>query len=214
MSRSLRSIKRPLVLPILALAGLSLAAVTGREPVVGAPCEGCELVFAGMPSDPPSVARIDTAGHPGEPLRIEGQVTGPDGSPAGGIVVYAYQTDAGGVYPRGATRHGALRGWARTDAQGRYAFESIRPGSYPDSEAPQHVHMHIIEPGRCTYYIDDVMFEDDPYLTAPHRARATRRGGPGIAAPVKDAGGTWVAVRDIQLGQDVPGYARCGAGAD
>ena len=53
-----------------------------------------------------------------------------DGAPAAGIIVYAYQTDATGIYPRGSTRHGRLRGWVRTDEAGRYRFDTIRPGAY------------------------------------------------------------------------------------
>ena len=109
-----------------------------------------------------------------------------------------------------AARHGRLRGWARTDASGRYAFDTIRPGAYPDGDEPQHIHLHVIEPGRCTYYIGDVLFDDDPRLTTQARvAEEHARGGSGVVHPVGSARNGWNATRDITLGSNVPGYAAC-----
>jgi protocatechuate 3,4-dioxygenase beta subunit len=202
---------------LFALASLCLgASEPAHEPVVGLPCEGCEAVFQGMPLDIPSASRIAPAGEPGEPLRIEGTVRDLDGRPAAGIVVYAYHTNARGIYPRSpspagpeAARHGLLRGWAKTDAQGRYRFDTIRPGGYPDADVPQHVHMHVIEPGRCTYDIDEALFDDDPRLTKEMRRNLTPgRGGSGITTPRREAGGRWVITRDIVLGEKIPGYPR------
>lgn len=198
------------LIAVLLSLGESPVAVA-REPVVGGPCEGCEHVFVGRPEPLESRSRIAPASATGVPMVIEGTVRHPDGTPAPGIVVYAYQTDAGGIYPRGDTAHGALRGWAHSDANGRYGFDTIRPGAYPDSNIPQHVHMHVIEPGRVTYYIDDLVFDDDPLLTPAHRKRtATGRGGSGLGHPVRDARGVWRVQRDITLGQNVPGHAANG----
>ncbi len=178
-----------------------------RERVVGLPCEGCEDVFAGMPAEILPHARIAPADEPGEALGIGGVVTDTAGKPAPGIIVYAYQTDANGIYPEADTRHGRLRGWARTDAEGRYRFDTIRPASYPGTTIPQHVHMHVIEPGRCTYYIEDVLFDDDPNLGARDRERARNgRGGSGVAVPARDDAGVWHVTRDIRLGANIPGY--------
>lgn len=204
---------------VLALGPLAARAqetgVSGTEPVIGGPCEGCEAVFQALPEMLSPRARIAPAGEPGEPMRIVGTVTRADGSPAPGIVVYAYHTDARGIYPEperpvapAADRHGRLRGWASTDEEGRYRFDTIRPAGYPDSEIPAHVHMHIIEPGCCTYYLDSIEFEDDPLLTDEEReAHATGRGGSGLVDPRRDDRGVWVVTRDIVLGHRVPGYA-------
>jgi protocatechuate 3,4-dioxygenase beta subunit len=190
-----------------------LGKVTGREPIVGLPCEGCEAVFDGIPTTLDAAARIAPAAEPGVPMRLEGTVRDATGVPAPGIVVYGYHTDASGVYPKGARatteaarRHGRLRGWARTGVDGRYRFDTIRPAAYPSRGAPEHVHLHVIEPGRATYYIDDVEFEDDPLLT-PARRRRPGRGGPGIARPRRE-NGTWVVTRDIALGRGVTGYPK------
>jgi protocatechuate 3,4-dioxygenase beta subunit len=178
-----------------------------REPIVGGPCEACEAVFEGMPAKLDWRGRIAPSTERGEPLRIRGVVRDRTGQPVAGIIVYAYHTDASGIYPPSTTRHGRLRGWVKTDANGRYQFDTIRPGGYPNSNIPQHVHMHVIEPGRATYYIDEMVFSDDPRLTAEDRKRlVTGRGGEGLVTPTRDPQGVLTVNRDIVLGQNVPGY--------
>lgn len=209
--------------PLAALAGVVLAAalasspvaaqsaatVTGDEPIVGLPCEGCELVFEGIPTELEAEARIAPTEEPGEPMRIIGTVRRADGTPAPGTVIYAYHTDSRGLYPRAATRHGRLRGWAQADEAGRYRFDTIRPAGYPSSTATQHVHMHVIEPGRCTYYIDSIEFTDDPrFMAGGGPDENDGRGGSGVVTPRREAG-VWVAERDIVLGDNVPGYEAC-----
>jgi protocatechuate 3,4-dioxygenase beta subunit len=186
-----------------------------RAPVVGS-CEGCEAVFDGLPTQLTSAARIAPANEPGEALRIEGTVRDAKGTPVPGVIVYAYHTDAGGIYPRDAhaatpagARHGRLRAWVKTDAKGHYRFDTIRPAGYPNTNIPQHVHMHVIEPGRATYSLDELLFTDDPRLTEEQRRRQSNgRGGSGIVTPRQDAAGGWLVTRDIVLGQAVPGYPR------
>jgi protocatechuate 3,4-dioxygenase beta subunit len=193
----------------LAISGANLGAdqASRREPVVGGPCEGCEAVFAGLPAKLDWRGRIAPPDEKGEPMRISGVVRDRQRQPVAGVIVYAYQTDAAGLYPSSTTRHGRLRGWVRTDANGRYQFNTIRPGGYPNTTIPQHVHMHVIEPGRATYYIDEMVFSDDPRLTTEQRKQlVTGRGGPGLVTPVRDPDGVWSVARDIVLGQNVPGY--------
>lgn len=185
-----------------------------QEPIVGLPCEGCEGVFEGLPDSLQSSARIAPEGTPGQAMRIVGIVRDKQGEPVAGVIVYAYHTDAEGLYPpndefknQAAYRHGVLRGWAKTDEKGRYRFDTIRPAGYPDTVIPAHVHMHVVEVGRCTYYIDDLLFEDDPRLTEQMRKELTLgRGGSGITSPVRDKGGNWTVTRDITLGEKIPGY--------
>ena len=206
------------------VAGLSLLVLFtvplfgAGEPIVGGPCEGCEAVFEGIPPTIGAETRIApwnlSDPSAGEPMVLSGTVFGPQGRPAAGVIVYAYHTDARGIYPApngqngAARRHGRLRGWARSDAQGGYRFLTVRPGSYPNRRIPAHVHLHVIEPGRATYWIDDVNFEDDPYLTDAERARLQRRGGGGVARASRDAAGVWQVRRDIVLGENVPGYSK------
>lgn len=205
---------------ILILFGRADAAPSALEPVVGLPCENCDLVFKGMPerSALTSVARIAPANEPGERLRIVGRTLDADGKAVAGVIVYAYHTDDRGLYPRDdrppaeRARHGRLRGWAISDKEGRYQFDTIRPAGYPDSDIPSHIHMHVIEVGRCTYWINDINFLDDPRLTAEQRRPSLGgRGGPGLAKPTRDAAGLWHVTRDIVLGKGINGYpARSG----
>ncbi len=186
------------------------AGIPSQEVIVGLPCEGCELVFQGMPKKLSSHATIADQGEPGERLRIEGQVRRQDGQLAAGIIVYAYHTNAEGIYPSDPeSKHGRLRGWVKTDENGRYSFDTIRPAGYPNTSLPQHVHMHVIEVGRCTYYIDDILFEDDPRLTPKERVQPGR-GGAAVISPVKE-GKSWRVQRDIILGKNIDGYSRCGS---
>lgn len=213
------ALRRLAILVLMGAAARVDAQGTGAqrqpEPVIGGRCEGCEAVFQGRPTELSSVARLAGGDESGEPMRIEGVVRNEVGQPVAGVIVYAYHTDAEGVYPpeerlpgTAAYRHGRLRGWALTDTQGRYTFDTIRPGSYPSRNAPAHVHMHVLEPGCCTYYIDDIHFTDDPLLTATQRRDlADGRGGGGLVEPVRD-GGRWTVRRDIVLGRNIPGYDR------
>jgi protocatechuate 3,4-dioxygenase beta subunit len=200
-------VTRAAILTALAISGSVLAEEQAKrkEPVVGGPCEGCDTVFEGMPPKLVWFSRIAPEGEPGKPLRINGVVRDKMNWPVAGIIVYAYQTDATGIYPKAATPHGRLRGWARTDEQGQYGFDTIRPGGYPDSAIPQHIHMHVIEPGRVTYFIDDIMFSDDRRLTPENRKRLAGRGGDGIVTPTVESG-ILVVTRDIYLGKNIPGY--------
>ncbi|MCB1608228.1 MAG: hypothetical protein KDI71_14760 [Xanthomonadales bacterium] len=200
---------------LLATQPLYAESAVVEVPVIGLPCQGCDEVFIRMPDRLSSQARIAATDQPGQALSIEGVVRDQAGKVAAGVIVYAYHTDADGIYPnanrtRGASgsRHGDLRGWARTDAQGRYRFDTIRPASYPDTAIPQHVHMHIIEPDCCTYYIDDIVFTDDPLLTERARNAPAKRGGRGVVTPIRDAQGVWSVTRDIVLGQGIADYGK------
>ncbi len=173
------------------------------------PCEGCGAQDA--PSTLAWHARIAPNGEPGQPLIIEGLVRTRGGAPAGGVLLYAYHTNANGVYPRrgdetgSARRHGYLRGWVRTDPSGRYRFATIKPEPYPvrfpGIGAPAHVHVTVTPPGQSEYHIDAVHFEGDRHLTSAMRARLQNNGGSGIVRLLR-AGDTLHAVRHITLNQD------------
>ena len=182
-----------------------------RAETVGGACEGCEAVHLGRPREVASRTRIAPEGEPGEPLEMAGRILRADAkTPAPGVILYVYHTDARGLYSPapGAEgwlrRHGRLRGWVKSDARGEYAFRTIRPASYPDSANPQHIHPVIKEPGVNEYWIDEFVFDDDPLLTEQHRARQNR-GGSGIVKLTR-SGGVWRGTRDIVLGLNVPGY--------
>ncbi|WP_291839079.1 hypothetical protein [Brevundimonas sp.] len=169
-------------------------------------CEGCEAVSEREPSGLPPSLRLAGPNEPGERMRLTGRVLAADGAaPVEGVVIYAHHTNAAGLYANGTTettwsrRHGRLRGWVRSDAQGRYAFDTIKPAPYPDMTMPAHVHLFLREPGRRPYYIDDVVFDGEFGVDAAYRARQEGRGGSGIVRLDRTPDGTWTAVRDIRL---------------
>lgn len=181
---------------------------------VGGPCEGCEAVFESpVPFDSLSnmVWLSDWDQHNPKRIAINGIVYKADGSPAAGVVIYIYHTDTTGVYPvKGnetgwGKRHGHLRGWMKTNEKGEYKFFTLRPGSYPGSRIPAHIHVFIKEPGRSPYWIDDYLFDNDPFLTETERKKLHQRGGDGILK-MKDVGNMVKTQRHIYLGRNIPGY--------
>lgn len=188
------------------------------DPVLGK-CEGhCTGPYEGMPDrTPDGKTRIAQQDEIGTKLVVTGRTLDSEGRARAGIIVYAYQTNKDGVYPsadppRGSfsNHHGKLRTWVRTGTDGRYTFETIRPGSYGGN--PEHIHMHVIEPGCATYQIDDVMFSGEPNLERLLKQAGWRTttpvGGSGIVS-LRESGGELRGTRDIHLGMNVEGYASC-----
>lgn len=127
-----------------------------------------EAPFPPVPSNVSSSAVIGADDEPGERLIITGTVFKPDKkTPYEGLVLYLYQTDATGVYNRsdGSWKSPRLHGWVKTDVNGRYEIRAIKPGSYPGSRNPAHIHVVVKLPGERSRWIDEFLFEDDPYLT-------------------------------------------------
>jgi protocatechuate 3,4-dioxygenase beta subunit len=195
----------------------ALPPMAPMEKVIGR-CGDCAGPFEGMPSTFTSRARIAPEDEPGEPLVLTGQVRDASGKARPNIIVYAYHTDRFGIYPNpnplrsmDSNHQGRLRGWTVTDAKGRYTFDTIRPASYPKTTEPAHIHMHVIERGCGTYFVDEVVFKDDPFLTPEAIKRVSQGyGGTAIVSPRKQ-GNTWRITRDIVLGEKIPEYRACPA---
>ena len=131
------------------------------------------------PENAPSSGDVAPPNEPGERLAVSGVVYRSDGrTPVAGASVYVYQTDARGYYrPDDAmgNRDPRLMGLLRTDPQGRYAYRTIRPGSYPGTRVPKHIHYEVTAEGQGTR-IFEIVFDDDPYVTARVREEAARPG--------------------------------------
>jgi hydroxyquinol 1,2-dioxygenase len=69
---------------------------------------------------------------PGSPTFVSGRVTGPDGRPVAGARLDVWHAAPDGLYDNQVPeREGFnLRGVFRTDAEGRYAFRTVKPSSY------------------------------------------------------------------------------------
>jgi len=193
---------------------ISGCAQTNQYPdrVVGGGCEDCQLMMEGIPASLSWQTTIADTHETGEPLIISGIIYKSDGkTPAPGVILYVYHTDSKGIYSpsmnqTSGKRHGHLRGWMKTDDTGRYQFKTIRPASYPNRQAPQHIHPIIKEPGVTRYWIDEFLFEDDPLLSSEERSRQEKRGGSGIIPLIKNENGVWIGKRDIILGMNIPNY--------
>ncbi|MEO6725556.1 MAG: hypothetical protein ABIP14_09665 [Blastocatellia bacterium] len=98
----------------------------------------------------PSKIAITSKDEPGERLIVSGKVFGKDGrTPLTGASVYVYHTDAKGLYTPDTNdnKNPRLRGYLRTDEQGRYEFATIKPGHYPNNTIPAHIHYVVTAPG-------------------------------------------------------------------
>jgi len=86
----------------------------------------------------------------GTVLDVSGRVIDRSGKPRAGARVEIWQCDAQGQYhhvggPEGDANFQGF-GFTTTDAEGRYAFRTIRPVQYP-GRAP-HIHFNVLENGR------------------------------------------------------------------
>jgi protocatechuate 3,4-dioxygenase, beta subunit len=197
-----------------ALLFLSCQAQNSNQPskIVGGRCEGCEAIHEYGSKQLTSVDTLPGFASNGEKLKISGTIYQKDGTtPAKGVILYIYHTGVGGTYEtKGdeqgwARRHGYHRGWIKTGEDGGYTFYTIRPGSYPNSNIPAHIHATIKEPDINEYYIEDYHFYDDPFLTPDLRKVNAPKAGPGIVS-LKKINDTWVAERNIILGLNIENY--------
>lgn len=118
---------------------------------------------------------------------LNGRVLNADGTAAADTVVFAYHTDRNGVYDRPAAgaHSWRLKGWAKTDRDGRFTFETIRPGPYPTRGVAAHVHFTLFTSTGGRYHGGEVKFDDDPLLTARERAESKQAGELGEVRAVR-----------------------------
>jgi protocatechuate 3,4-dioxygenase beta subunit len=150
----------------------------------------------------PSKITIAANEEPGERLIVTGQVFGPDGkTPLAGASVYVYHTDARGLYTpeTNDNRNPRLRGYMRSDAQGRYEFSTIKPAPYPNNRIPAHIHYVVNAPGHQER-IFEIVFEGDPKIDERMRADAAVEESPfSIRALTRDQQGVWRCAQDIKM---------------
>ncbi len=123
------------------------------------------------PSGAPSSGRLVSQGEPGARLRVSGVVVDAAGAPVPGASIYVFQTDHEGYYgvkPDSDNRNPRLKLFLRTDARGAWSFETVKPGSYPNSRAPAHIHFEVAASGHAPK-IFEIVFEGDPFVTAQMR---------------------------------------------
>jgi protocatechuate 3,4-dioxygenase alpha subunit len=150
-------------------------------------------------------ADLVTSDASGERIRVEGTVYDGDGAPVPDCMLEVWQADAQGHFadPR-ALQNTKFRGFGRcgTDGDGRYFFDTIKPGAVPDPDGkPQAPHLLLAVFARGMlrhlytriYFDGDAANSRDPVLTlVPVDRRATL-----IAK--RQAGGNAVYKLDLRL---------------
>ena len=118
----------------------------------------------------------------GMPCHVSGRVTDIDGGPLAGASLDVWQTNADGYYDvqqpdlQPAMN---LRGRFVTDPEGRYAFRTVKPVSYPvptdgpvgdilnrmgrHAWRPAHIHFIVTKPG-YRRLVTHIFAHDDPYI--------------------------------------------------
>ncbi len=158
----------------LALDSSQLDAQVARRACEDAEAKGSVVVVAGPE-------------EPGERLSIEGRVLDREGLPVATARVLAFHTDAEGFYSPGGMDESEARlcGVARTDAEGRFRFDTVRPGYYAEgARPPAHVHFRVVVAGREQSFT--LQFADDERL-------GSRADGDGP---------TWSSVRPVERSSD------------
>ena len=119
-------------------------------------------------------------GVEGEPAFFSGRVRTPAGTPIAGATLDLWSTDGEGWYDVQLEGKGTrARGKVKTDTQGRYAFWTVKPVSYPvptdgpvgtmllkmgrHPYRPAHTHMIVSAPGYKSV-TTHVFVDGDPYL--------------------------------------------------
>jgi protocatechuate 3,4-dioxygenase alpha subunit len=148
----------------------------------------------------------------GERIRVEGRVLDGDGQPVADSMLEIWQADASGRYAHPADQralpNAAFKGFGRaaTDRNGRFVFETIKPGAVPGpdgkTQAP-HIAVVLFSRGMLThvftriYFADETANDGDPILVlVPPERRAT------LIASRADRDGHPTYVFDIRLQGD------------
>lgn len=189
---------------------------TDKKKLVGGGCDGCELMYIGMPAN---INAVDTSAgwaEKGQKLLVTGTVFKLDGkTPAPNVIIYYWQTDNNGYYSpkkgmdEKAKIHGHIRGWIKTDENGKYSIYTIRPAPYPNDVLPAHIHLSIKEPDvKNEYYPDDINFDDDKLLIPYFKKYPQEnRGGSGVVRILLEDD-IQIAEHDIVLGLNIPNYPK------
>ena len=118
----------------------------------------------------------------GIPCHVSGRVTDVDGKPLAGASLDVWQTNADGCYDvqqPGIQPEMNLRGRFFTDPEGRYAFRTVKPVSYPvptdgpvgdvlgrmgrHAWRPAHIHFIVSKPG-YRRLVTHIFAHDDPWI--------------------------------------------------
>jgi protocatechuate 3,4-dioxygenase beta subunit len=111
----------------------------------------------------PSNTMLRTSGDKGTPLTVSGRVITVNGDVVPNATIEVWQADDDGLYDLDGYR---FRASLVPGASGKYSFESVMPGHYPQRVA-RHVHYFVTAPGHKTlstqlYFATDEVFDGNP----------------------------------------------------
>lgn len=148
----------------------------------------------------------------GQLIHVSGQVLDEDGRPVGGAVVELWQANAAGRYYNPLDQRDAPldpnfvgNGRTRTDAEGRYAFFTIKPGAYPVPNSgrwwrPPHIHFSVLGPSSLSRLVTQMYFpgewlnvHDRLIQSIPDPVAQARL--VSSAVPTSEVDGEWLAFR-------------------
>jgi protocatechuate 3,4-dioxygenase beta subunit len=179
--------------------------------LVGGPCQGCEAVLDYGDLELISYDTLPEFEKYEPKIKLTGTVYRKDGvTPAKNVIIFIHQTNQKGEYPTKKDKegwenqYGYIHAWVKTDAAGKYAFYTFKPGSY--GRSPAHIHPIILEPNGKYYWLGSYFFSDDPKLTEDHWNPKSPRGGSNGIVFLTEEDGILVGRRDFILGKNIPDY--------
>ena len=150
----------------LALAGLALPSnlvlAQGAELPPTPECRDAHDVTPRQTEGPyytpnaPERANLREPGMKGTSVALGGLVRTRSCKPVANAIVDLWHADDAGAYDNAGFR---LRGFVKTDAEGRYAFQTIVPGHYPGRT--RHYHVKVQAP-RAPLLTTQLYFPDEP----------------------------------------------------
>jgi len=169
---SLRLGRREILQKCLALGSLTILSAAFPSELIAAWEEREKLARKPTPwnelgpfykKSAPHTASLRAPGDPGIPLSVSGQVLDVRGDIVPEAKLEIWQTDHLGHYDLDGY---CYRATLISDAGGKYSFDSVMPGHYPDRVC-QHIHYLVTAPGHKTittqlYFATDPVFEGDP----------------------------------------------------
>jgi protocatechuate 3,4-dioxygenase beta subunit len=189
---------RPFKAALIASLLLAPAAFSQSPELIPRPFLAAKYI---APADAPSSIVIAGPNEPGDRMIVTGRALD-NGRPVAGVSNYAFHADADGLYARdgrpNADENARLFGTLRTDADGRYRYETIRPGGYKDL-AP-HVH-HVVNAAGYKPRLCDLWLADHPYFAHRRDAGLPLSAGPPmfVRTPTRDACGVWHVEHDLEM---------------
>jgi len=148
----------------------------------------------------------------GERIRIEGRIRDGDGQPVDPALIEIWQADANGRYAHAADTRAEIEpdgnfsgfGRAVTDADGRFTFDTVKPGAVPGpGNAPQapHINVTVFARGMDVHLFTRLYFVDendanaiDPVLNAVEETRRST-----LVATRTETGGRVTYAFDIMM---------------